>query len=212
MKILLHTIVLCIFLSLLANKTLAQGYAADISLGMGNVTGVDHGRGKIQLGIMCLRSMMHDRVHAGIEITIGGNFIPGDEAADDVTGVETIGAANANWTGVQFRGRYFLTDGIFKSQLGTFRPYLGMSVGGNNYWFNVNTIEADMVNRWNLAVTPEVGVDINKFKVALRYLIGGETPAFSGTRPPSFGGNEVVLVSDQINVIMVTIGYTFNFN
>lgn len=182
----------------------AQNYAANVSLGLGNAVGVDHPYGKIQLGIMCVRSILEDRVQMGIEITMGGNFIPGDTGADDLTRIEYMEAANANWTGVQFKGRYFIAREAL-------RPFVGLGVGANNYWFNVNTVEEETVNRWNLAVAPEIGLGINKFNIALRYIVGGSTPEFSGTRPVQYGGNEVVLISENIDIILVTFGYTFVF-
>ncbi len=189
----------------LINGVSAQGYAANVSLGLGNVVGFNHPQGKIQLGIMCVRSILEDRVQMGIEISMGGNFIPGDSEADDITRIEIIDAANANWTGIQYKGRYFLAGE-------SLRPFVGLGIGANNYWFNVNTVEEETVNRWNFGFTPEIGLGINKFNLALRYIFGGSTPEFKGTRPVAYGGNEVVLTSENLNIILLTVGYTFSFN
>lgn len=204
----MKTLVIFLFclpaLAVVPSNLAAQGYAADISLGVGNVIGVDHPYGKIQLGIMCVRDIMDDRAQVGIEITMGGNFIPGDDGADDITGVEHLDAANANWTGLQMRGRYFISGE-------TLRPYIGIGVGANNYWFNVNAVDTETVNQWNLGLTPEVGLGINQLNLSLRYLRGGKTPDFVGTRPVQYGGNEVILSSEKLDIILVTLGYTFVF-
>jgi hypothetical protein len=186
-------------------KSFAQGYAANFSLGVGNVVGFSNPQSKIQLGIMCVRSILDDRVQMGIEITMGGNFIPSDEVTDDINGIENIDAVNANWTGVHYRARYFIAGE-------TLRPFVGLGIGANNYWFNVNTAETETVNQWNLGVAPEIGLGINKFNLALRYIVGGDTPEFSGTRPVNLGGSEVVLTSEKLNIILLTLGYTFSFN
>lgn len=194
-----------LLLSLLfPNLGMAQGYAANVSLGLGNVVGFNHPQGKIQLGIMCVRSILEDRVQMGIEISMGGNFIPGESVVDDINGVEIIDATNANWTGIQYKGRYFIAGE-------SLRPFIGLGIGANNYWFNVNTVDAETVNRWNFGFTPEIGLGINKFNLALRYIFGGTTPDFNGTRPVEYGGNEVVITSENLNVILLTFGYTFSF-
>lgn len=194
-----------LLLSLLfPNLGMAQSYAANVSLGLGNVVGFNHPQGKIQLGIMCVRSILEDRVQMGIEISMGGNFIPGESVVDDINGVEIIDATNANWTGIQYKGRYFIAGE-------TLRPFVGLGIGVNNYWFNVNTVEAETVNRWNFGFTPEIGLGIDKFNLALRYIFGGTTPEFNGTRPVEYGGNEVAITSESLNLVLLTFGYTFSF-
>ncbi|MEQ9301861.1 MAG: hypothetical protein RIF33_24995 [Cyclobacteriaceae bacterium] len=190
-------------LSVIQN-TFAQGYAANVSLGLGNVVGFNHPQGKIQLGIMCVRSILEDRVQMGIEISMGGNFIPGESVVDDINGVEIIDATNANWMGIQYKGRYFIAGE-------SLRPFIGLGIGANNYWFNVNTVEDETVNRWNFGFTPEIGLGIDKFNLALRYIFGGTTPDFNGTRPVEYGGNEVAITSESLNLILLTFGYTFSF-
>lgn len=201
----LSTVTLILILYLINTQLSAQGYAANVSLGLGNVVGYNHPQGKIQLGIMCVRSMLEDKLQMGIEISMGGNFIPGDSEVDDITRIELIDAANANWTGVQYKGRYFLAGE-------SLRPFVGLGIGANNYWFNVNTVEEETVNQWNLAFAPEVGLGINKFNLALRYIVGGSTPDFSGVRPVEYGGNQVVLTSENLDIILLTFGYTLSFN
>lgn len=194
---------LFLLLLVLSTSANAQGYAADISLGIGNVSSRDHGQGKIQLGIMCVREILKDRAQLGVEITLGGNFIP-DGSIADVTGLVSIAAADAKWTSLQFKGRYFI-------DIGMYRPFVGLGLGANNYWFNVNTVEAERVNRWNFSFTPEIGLGIDKVSIALQYVFGGTTPDFNGTRPIEYGGNEVVLTSERLNLIFLTLGYTFSF-
>ncbi|MEM8895122.1 MAG: hypothetical protein AAGC88_11130 [Bacteroidota bacterium] len=187
-----------------AQSVCAQGYGAHGSLGLGNVTGFNHPQGKISLNIMCVREILNQRAQMGVEIGMGGNFIPGDNGTDDITMVEVIDATHANWTSIMFKGRYFFADGSLK-------PFASVALGANNYWFNVNTVEAETTNKWNLGLVSEIGLSINRFSMGLRYMVGGATPNFSGTRPAEYGGNPVVLTSENLNVFLLTAGYTFYF-
>ena len=173
------------------------GQSVTLELGMGVGAEQTSGDriGKISLNAAIYRQFT-DRLSFGLDLTAGGNFIPSDNSTVEGN-TEILDPFGTQWTSTMVKAKYH--------PLESFPVYVAMHAGINSYWWNVNTIEEQRINRINFAVAPEVGIDLKTgFTMSMRYLLGGSTPEFTGNR----GGNtQVTLDSRNVNILTFSLGY-----
>ncbi|MCE7991196.1 MAG: hypothetical protein HEP71_04415 [Roseivirga sp.] len=194
-----------LLLSLLAISAFtvnAQNVHLEGGVAMGGVPNAGNGRGKAMLYAAGYKTLS-DRFTFGLELSTGGDFIPGDNATFEGT-TEILDPNDTNWSSVMAKGRYYFTSG--SSPL-----YAGTGVGINSYWEYVHTLESKTASKINLAFAPEIGIDIRKrLNVSLRYLVGGSTDSFEGIKPQNTSGDRVSLESQRVSIILFSMGLRLN--
>lgn len=177
----------------------AQKFHLEGGVAMGSIPDADNSRGKAMLYVSAYR-ILSEHFTLGLELSTGGDFIPGDNSSFEGT-TEILNPDDTNWSSAMLKGRYYFTTG--PSPI-----YTGLGLGINSYWSYVHTVETKIASRINLAVAPEIGIDIRKrLNVSLRYLAGGKTDSFEGVRIQRTSGDRVSLQSERVGIILFSMGY-----
>lgn len=193
-------IISALFISIISVK--GQHVHLEGGVAMGGIPNADNSRGKAMLYAAGYR-IFSDHFTLGVELSTGGAFIPGDNSEFEGT-TEVLDPNNTNWSSAMMKGRYYFTTG--PSPI-----YAGAGLGINSYWNYVHTVESKTATRLNLAVAPEIGIDIRKrVNVSLRYLIGGSTESFEGTRTRNTSGDRISLQSQRVSIILFSMGLRLN--
>lgn len=189
-----------LFISVISVK--AQHVHLEGGVGMGGILNADKSQGRAMLYVAGYR-IFSDHFTLGLEMSTGGDFISGGNSTFEGT-TEILDPNNTKWSSAMIKGRYYFT-------MGPSPVYAGAGLGVNSYWDYVHTVESKTVTKINLAIAPEIGIDIRKrLNVSLRYLIGGSTAAFEGTRIQSTSGDRITLQSQNVSIILLSMGLRLN--
>ncbi|GAB5530430.1 MAG: hypothetical protein Roseis3KO_22070 [Roseivirga sp.] len=189
-----------IFISVISVK--AQHVHLEGGLAMGGIPNADNSRGKAMLYAAGYR-IFSDHFTLGIELSTGGAFIPGGNSTFEGT-TEILEPNDTKWSSAMIKGRYYFTKGPSP-------VYAGAGLGVNSYWAYVDTVESKTATSINLAIAPEIGIDIRKrLNVSLRYLIGGSTADFDGTRIQGTSGDRITLASSSVSILLLSMGLRLN--
>lgn len=189
-----------LFLSVISVN--AQHVHLEGGVAVGGIPNADNSQGKAMLYVAGYR-IFSGHFTLGLEMSTGGDFIPGGNSTFEGT-TEILDPYNTKWSSAMIKGRYYIT-------MGPSPIYAGAGLGVNSYWEYVHTVESKTATNVNLAIAPEIGIDIRKrLNVSLRYLVGGSTDAFEGTRTQSTSGDRITLQSKSVSILLVSMGLRLN--
>ncbi len=189
-----------LFLSVISVK--AQHVHLEGGVAVGGIPNADNSQGKAMLYVAGYR-IFSNHFTLGLEMSTGGAFIPGDNGMFEGT-TEILDPNDTKWSSAMIKGRYYFTTG--PSPI-----YAGTGLGVNSYWNYVHTVESKTAINVNLAIAPEIGIDIRKrLNVSLRYLMGGSTANFEGIRTQSTTGDRISLQSQRVSILLFSMGLRLN--
>ncbi len=196
-----HLLLVCLLLISLCSVN-AQNVYLEGGVALGSVPNADdNSRGKAMLYVAGYRTFS-DHFALGLELSTGGDFIPGDNSTFEGN-TEILNPDDTNWSSAMVKGRYYFTTG--PSPL-----YAGAGLGINSYWNYVHTVESKTVSKINLAVAPEIGIDIRKrLNVSMRYLIGGSTDSFEGIRTQN-ANDRISIQSQNVSIFLFSMALRLN--
>ncbi len=91
-----------------------------------------------------------------------------------------------------------------------FRPFISMGIGQNTFVRRFELLSngnAQRVKANHFALAPRIGLNFNQIIVSAKYVWTGKTPQFEGQ---DFSGNNVILNSEQMGFLYLSISYKFN--
>lgn len=196
-----HLLLVTLFLTSLCSLS-AQNVHLEGGVALGSIPNADdNSRGKAMLYVAGYRAFS-DHFTLGLELSTGGDFIPGGNSTFEGN-TEILNPDDTNWSSAMFKGRYYFTTGA--SPL-----YAGAGLGVNSYWNYVHTVESKTVSKINLAVAPEIGIDIRKrLNVSMRYLIGGSTDSFEGIRTQN-ANDRISIRSQSVSIFLFSMALRLN--
>ena len=121
------------------------------------------------------------------------------EMYETSSNTRTLSSNNLNAGSVLLRNRLLFSPERKKSF------YLDVGIGMTTYYYGSVTADEGTVRKTSLAVSPQIGMMLNRFDVAAMMILGGRTPAFEGF--DSFSNTNVSLSSIRSQQFYVTFSY-----
>ncbi|WP_435577848.1 hypothetical protein [Gilvibacter sp.] len=178
------------------NQNIAQELFTEVGVGIGNVIGEEHRKGKAEIYFNVIKPFSFGEV--GLDIATGGNFIPGNISGIE-DGVEILSPNDAKYTAVTA----FYRLSIFKNL------YLEPRVGYASLYYFINADDDRKISKSNLAYGLGIGATILKnFSLSLRYQHLGTTPSYEGTKQSI----TIISNSEALNLVLLRVAYRFNWN
>lgn len=180
----------------------AQQYHLEGGIGLGSIPNADNNQGKGMLYLGAYRSIS-EQLSFGLELSSGGRLFAGENNTFEGR-TEILDPNDTKWSSALLKGRYYVLSGNSP-------VYAGLGIGINSYWRNVHAQDNRTISQINLAIAPEVGIEIgDNLSLSLRYLVGGNTKAFEGTKELDPTTN---LRVERINIglVLFSVGYRLSF-
>ncbi len=177
------------------HNSIAQDLFTEVGIGLGNVIGEEHPKGKTEIYFNVFKSFKFGEI--GLDISTGGNFIPGN--ISEIQGdIETLSPNDAKFTSISA----FYRLSIFKKVY--FEPRFGYST----LFYNVNTDNERIIDKSN--ITYGIGIGSTFFEnlsLSLRYQHLGNTPNYEGTK----NSTTIISKSEKLNLVLLRVAYRFNW-
>ena len=178
------------------NSVLAQNLFTEVGLGIGNVTGGEHTKGKAEIYVNVLKSYGFGEL--GLDISTGGNFIPGTTSAVE-NNIETLASNDAKFSSITAFGRLAVFEKIY------IEPRFGYA--SLFYW--VHADNEDRISESKISYGLGVGTTISdNFSISLRYQHLGNTPEYEGSKDAT----TIISKSEPLQLVLLRIGYRFNWD
>ena len=187
---------LIVTLLLLIHTSFAQDLFSEVGVGLGNVIGEEHSKGKAEIYINLIKSYKFGEI--GLDISTGGNFVPGN-ISGIVGNIETLSPNDAKFTSLIA----FFRLPILK------KLYVEPRFGYSSLFYNVNTDSERIINRSNITYGIGIGTTLfENLSLSLRYQHMGNTPNYVGIK------NSTTLISnsEKVNLVLLRVAYRFNWN
>jgi len=185
---------LLLFLLLLKTELInSQDTFIEVGLGIGNIIGNKNARGKGELHLNTIKSYQFGQL--GLDISTGGNFIPGITSIEDET-IETLSSNDFKFTTLMILYRLPIKKHLF----------VETRLGYSSLFSFVHTEDKSKISQPNFTAGIGIGAYTNNFTLSLRYQYLGVTPNYEGTRNMTIVRSN----SESLGLVLLRISYRFD--
>lgn len=148
---------------------------------------------------------IHTSYSIGIEAQTSGrifSIIGGSPVCDgynDASNTRYLNQNNLNASSFFIRNRY-----IFARQE-ELRLYVDLGLGINTFFTNNPTAGISRLGKSTLALSPEVGLQLSRFQLSCKFILGGKTPGFNGFVAAQ--NENVVMKSIPVQQLYLSLGF-----
>ncbi|SNR45447.1 hypothetical protein [Dokdonia pacifica] len=182
--------IICCFFIFQSN--FAQNIEMEVGVGIGNVVGEVHEKGKGELFLSVFKSYKFGEL--GLDLSTGGNFIPGNLSTMEEN-IEIVSPNDSKFWSISALYRCKIKKHFF------IEPRLGFA---SLYSF-VHTDNTRRINQSNFTAGFGIGARIERFVVSLRYQYYGETADFEGVR----NTETIISNSEPFDAILLRVSFRF---
>ncbi|WP_281541924.1 hypothetical protein [Maribacter aestuarii] len=178
------------------HKSIAQDVFTEVGIGLGNVIGKEHQKGKAEIYFNIFKSYRFGEI--GLDISTGGNFIPGNiSGIEDNT--ETLSPNDAKFTSISAFYRLPIIKKIY------FEPRFGYST----LFYFINADNERKINKSNITYGLGIGTTLfENLSLSLRYQHLGNTPNYEGSKEST----TIISKSEPLNLVFLRVAYRFNWD
>lgn len=205
----MKTTLLCTLL-LAATICSAQKLSTYIDLGLGD--NIEHkfpyyekkDRGRIAVFVAEYLEL-NNGFSFGVEGGISGrlfSFIGGSGTSnyeDNTTNTRWLNNNNMQAGTLLINGKY-----SFKTQK-KIKPFVGLGWGTTTYFYNLHVNDISRLSQTSIVFSPEAGVDISRFRIECKAIIGGRTPGYDKTDVNT--NQQTILTSISSHQLYLKTGY-----
>jgi hypothetical protein len=178
------------------HNSIAQDVFTEAGVGLGNIIGEEHPKGKAEIYINVLKSYNFGEI--GLDISTGGNFIPGNSSGIE-DNIETLSPNDAKFTSISAFYRLPLIKDIFVE------PRFGYS----SLFYYIHADNERKINKSNITYGLGIGTTLfENLSLSLRYQNFGNTPNYEGTKETT----TIISRSESLNLVLLRVAYRFNWN